>query len=100
MKNSNVERLAEVFECGVGSWLLSYLGLPLSSNPKAASFWNPVIERIEKRLDSWKKAFVSRGDRLTLIQPMLNSLPTYYFSLFRIPLGVANKLEGLMRNFL
>lgn len=42
--------------CGVGSWPLTYLGLPLGGNPKAASFWNPVIERTEKRWESWKKA--------------------------------------------
>lgn len=51
-ENPNVERLAEVLGCGVGSWPLSYLGLPLGGNPKAASFWNPVIERTKKRLDS------------------------------------------------
>lgn len=78
----NVERLAEVLGCGVGSWPLSYLGLPLGGNPKAASFWNLVIERTEKRLESWKKAFLSGEGGLALIQTVLNSLPTCYLSLF------------------
>ena len=33
--------------------------------------------------------------RITLIKSMLSSLPTYYLSLFPIPLGVAN----LWRNY-
>ena len=30
----------------------------------------------------------------------LSSLPTYYFSLFTIPVAVANRLERIQRNFL
>ena len=97
---SNVERLAEMLGCGVGSWPLKYLGLPLGGNPRSVSFWNPVVDRVEKRLEGWKKAFLSRGGRLTLIQAVLDSLPTYYLSLFRIPSVVAKTLESLMRNFL
>jgi hypothetical protein len=59
-----------------------------------------VIERVEKRLDGWKKAFLSKGGRLTLIQAVLSSLPTYYMSLFKIPVSVAKRMESMMRNFL
>ncbi|RVW71769.1 hypothetical protein CK203_055212 [Vitis vinifera] len=33
------------------------MGLPLGGNPKACGFWDPVIERISRRLDGWQKAF-------------------------------------------
>ena len=38
--------------------------------------------------------------RITLIKSMLSSLPTYYLSLFPIPLGVATSMEKLQRAFL
>lgn len=60
-ESSNVERLTAVFGYGVGSWPLKYLGLPLGGNLKAVSFWTPVVERVEKSLKGWKKAFLSRG---------------------------------------
>ena len=37
---------------------------------------------------------------MTLLKSTLSSLPTYYLSLFTIPMHVANKIEKLQRNFL
>lgn len=42
--------LASVAGCEVGLWPLSYLGMPLGDNPNRVAFWNPVIEKITKRL--------------------------------------------------
>ncbi|PRQ36601.1 putative RNA-directed DNA polymerase [Rosa chinensis] len=94
-----LERMADDQGCEIGVWPMKYLGLPLGGNPKQASFWNPVVEKIEKSLEGWKKAFLSRGGRLTLIQAVLSSLPTYYLSLFQIPVGVAKRLESLLKIF-
>lgn len=45
----------------MGSWPLKYLGLPLGVNPRAANFWCPVVEKVERRLEGWSKAlFVKR----------------------------------------
>jgi hypothetical protein len=44
--------------------------------------------------------YLSKGVRLTLIKSTLSNLPTYYLSLFPIPMGVANRLEKLQRDFL
>ena len=59
--------LTSIFYCRVSEWLLSYLGLPLGGNPKTIGFWDPVVERISRRLDGWKKTFLSLGGRITLI---------------------------------
>ncbi|KAL5543390.1 hypothetical protein UlMin_007174 [Ulmus minor] len=92
--------LASEVGCEKGSWPMKYLGLPLGGNPNSAEFWNPVIEKVSKRLDGWKKAFLSKGGRLTLIQSVLSSIPTYYMSLFKLPRVVAASLEKMMREFL
>ena len=52
------------------------------------------MEKLEKYL------YLSKGGRLTLLKSTLSSLPTYYLSLFTIPLAVADKLERIQRNFL
>jgi len=48
----------------------------------------------------WKRLYLSKGGRLTLIKITLSNLPTYYLSFFPIPVGVANRLEKLQSDLL
>lgn len=43
--------------------------------------------------------FLSRRVMLTLINLTLSSILTYYLSIFKILVGIAEKLEKLMRDF-
>ncbi|KAM7490623.1 hypothetical protein LguiA_033544 [Lonicera macranthoides] len=97
---SQLSGIANTLGCGCGEWPLSYLGLPLGGNPNSIEFWNPVIERVSKRVDGWHKGCLSKGGRLTLLQSVLGSIPIYYLSIFKIPQKVASILEKLMRDFL
>jgi hypothetical protein len=55
---------------------------------------------MERRLAGWKRLYLSKGGRLTLIKSMLSNLPTYFLSLFPILVSVANRIEKLQRDFL
>jgi hypothetical protein len=96
----DVEELASILGCGVASLPIKYLGLPLGAKYKDTNMWNSIFEKMEARLAGWKKVCLSKGGRLTLINSTLSSLPTYFLSLFPIPVGVANRLEKLQRDFL
>jgi hypothetical protein len=96
----NGSQLADILCCNIGSLPMMYLGLPLGASFKASMVWNPVLEKVEKRLAGWKKLYLSKGGRLTLLKSMLSSLPTYYLSFFTIPKHVAARIERLQRNFL
>jgi hypothetical protein len=54
-----------------------------------------VVEKIEKRLATWKKIYLSKGGRLTLIKSTLSSIPIYFLYLFSLPTGIARKVERL-----
>ncbi|RVW92334.1 putative ribonuclease H protein [Vitis vinifera] len=75
-------------------------GLPLGGNPKTIGFWDPVVERISRRLDGWKKAFLSLRGRITLIQSSLSHIPSYFLSLFKIPVSIVSEIGKLQRDFL
>nr|XP_023874078.1 uncharacterized protein LOC111986630 [Quercus suber] len=96
----NVHVLAKFLGCWIGSLPMTYLGMPLGASYKSPSVWNPILERTERKLARWKKMYLSKGGRLTLLKSTLSSLPTYYLSLFTIPTHVANKIERLHRDFL
>ena len=55
---------------------------------------------MEQRLAGWKRLYLSKGGRVTLITSTLSNLPTYFLSLFPIPAFVANRIEKLQRDFL
>ncbi|WKA12713.1 hypothetical protein VitviT2T_030072 [Vitis vinifera] len=52
------------------------------------------------KLALWKRQYLSKGGRITLIKSTLASMPLYQLSLFRMPKGVARRLEKLQRDFL
>jgi hypothetical protein len=91
--------LAHLLGCRVASLPLTYLGLPLGASYKSVSIWNGVIEKMERRLAGWKRMFLSKGGRLTLLKSMLSNLPTYLLSLFPIPVSVANRPDKIQKAF-
>ena len=48
----------------------------------------------------WKRQYISKGGRITLIHSTLSSLPIYFMSLFRMPRRVRLHLEQIQRGFL
>ena len=62
--------------------------------------WTFVLEKMERRLAGWKKVYLSKGGQVTLIKSTLSNLPTYYLSVFPIPMGVAHRIEMLQRDLL
>ena len=96
----DVHALAEILGCKVGTLPMSYLGMPLGASHNSPSIWNPILEKIERKLAGWKRLYLSKGGRLMLLKSTLSSLPTYFLLLFTIPTHVANKIEKLQRDFL
>ena len=96
----NIELLVAVLGYKQGSLTVKYLGLPLGEKFKDVTIWNPILEKMERKLASLKKLYISKGGRVTLIKSALSNLPTYFLSLFPIPASVANQITRLQWNFL
>ena len=88
----NLEALALEAGCKVGRLPFSYLGIPLGANHKSMAVWDGVEERFRKRLALWKRQFISKGGRITLIRSTMSSMPIYLMSLLR--------MEKIQRDFL
>ena len=88
MDGSRLDSFADIMGCRMGLLPSFYLGLPMCIGRVPKSLWNPVIDKIEKKLDSWKARYISLGGRITLIQSALANLPIYLMSLLVCPTSV------------
>ena len=74
----NMDLLVAVLGCKQGSLPMKYLGLPLGAKFKDKSTWNPILEKMERKLVGWKKLYLSKGGRVILIKSTFSNLPTYF----------------------
>ncbi|RVX18307.1 LINE-1 reverse transcriptase-like [Vitis vinifera] len=66
-----------------GSLPSQYLGLPLGVPNRASSMWDGMEEKVRRRLALWKRQYISKGGRITLIKCTLASMPIYQMSIFQ-----------------
>ena len=90
-----MDGLAAIMGCKIIPLPMNYLGLLLGANFKSKSVWDPILEKMERKLSGWQRMYLSKGSRVTLIKSTLSSLPTYFMSLFPIPVSVARRIDKI-----
>ena len=76
-----------------------YLGLPsLLGRRKKASF-NFIKEKVWRKLQRWEEKLLSQAGREILIKAVVQAISTYTMSCFKLPLGLWNEFESLIRKF-
>lgn len=98
--NDKQEEIAAMFNCKQSKLPLNYLGIPLKVGQLNIQEWKPLVDRVENRLPSWKGSTLSRGGRLTLINDVLTSIPSYWMSFFILPSWVVDRIDKIRRVFL
>ncbi|KAL4306346.1 hypothetical protein AHAS_Ahas16G0169100 [Arachis hypogaea] len=81
-----VRNICGLLGCTEAALPVRYLGISLGANPWLVKTWKPIIDKVE--------------EKLSLIKFVLNGLPVYYLSLYKMSKGVAEKLIALQRRFL
>ena len=94
------QNMADQLGCSLLKLPMTYLGIPLGASMRKVASWQCIIDKIQKNLASWKSCCLSRAGRLVLIKSVLNCLPIYYLSLFKLPKKVANEIIRIQRRFL
>ena len=77
-----------------------YLGLPsFVGKGKKASF-NYIKERVWRKIQGWEGKLLSQAGREVLIKSVIQAIPTYTMGCFKIPLGLCNEIEAMIKKFL
>uniref|UniRef100_A0A453SRE0 Reverse transcriptase domain-containing protein n=1 Tax=Aegilops tauschii subsp. strangulata TaxID=200361 RepID=A0A453SRE0_AEGTS len=91
--------LALAMGCSRAPFPQTYLGLPLAPTKPPTNAFAPLIERSRNLLTGWRGKLFDKGDRLILISAVLDSLLTYFMSVFRIPKKTLKVIDSLRRAF-
>ena len=76
-----------------------YLGVNFKLRGNRISDFQDLIDKISSKLQGWKSKLLSQAGRLTLISLVLNSIPIYTFSVFKVPETVCKRLDSLINAF-
>nr|GEV83822.1 reverse transcriptase domain, reverse transcriptase zinc-binding domain protein [Tanacetum cinerariifolium] len=93
--DEEISHMAHIIGCGVSNLLFKYLGVPVGCNMSRCANWNAVTQIFASKLSCWKARLLSVGGRLSLIKAVLGNLPTYFMSIYPMPVSIRSKLESM-----
>lgn len=78
-----------------------YLGVPLLHSSRVTKHtYAHLLEKIKKRLSSWKASQLSLAGRATLVQSVTSTIATYTMQSTKLPASVSKEIDSLNRKFL
>jgi len=96
--NKNLQ-YSDIFNCQVGTFPIKYLGVPVSPSRLHVKDWEPLVEKNEKKLMTWKAGSLSIAGRTILINSSLSSSFIYHMSMYLLPKTITHKLDKQRRTF-
>lgn len=80
--------------------ILTYLGAPLGVNISPSQITDFCLDRVSKRLSTWKSRTISFTGLIILIISILLSIPVYHMMYLYFSSSASKKLQQLCKNFL
>lgn len=74
-----------------------YLGHQLIHRVNHRDAHKELSEQVNKRLERWKLKCLPRAGRITLAQPVLNSIPIFHMRLEKLPTWLHKELDKAVR---
>ncbi|XP_042950258.1 uncharacterized protein LOC122282367 [Carya illinoinensis] len=76
-----------------------YLGLPAYVGKQKLNAFKPVLDSIRARMQSWSVRFLSQAGKEVLLKSIVQAIPTYCMSIFKLPKAILNAINSLMQKF-
>jgi hypothetical protein len=88
-------------ELNVHSEALSekYLGMPSDVGISTIGTFKYLKDRVWNKVQGWMEQCLSAGGKEVLIKAVAQAIPTYSMSCFRLPRGLCQHINGILRNF-
>ena len=76
-----------------------YLGLPTIIGKSKKAIFAALKERIWQKIQGWKEKLLSKPGKEVLIKAVIQAIPTYMMSIFKIPDGLIDEIHRLLARF-
>ena len=76
-----------------------YLGLPAVVGRNKKASLNYIKDRVWGKLQGWKEKLLSQAGKEVLLKAVVQAIPTFAMSCFRLPIGLCQDIEMLIRKF-
>ncbi|XP_026430302.1 uncharacterized protein LOC113326839 [Papaver somniferum] len=76
-----------------------YLGYPLIIGRSKVKAFEDIQVAFERRLGNWQGTTIHQAGRSTMVKAVLNSIPMYQMSTFKMPKKILKKLDSIQRKF-
>nr|GEW99327.1 hypothetical protein [Tanacetum cinerariifolium] len=97
ISHEEVNMTVNLIGCITFTTPFNYLDVKVGAPSSKSYSWDEVLAKISAGLSKWKIKTLSIGGRLTLIKSVLTSLPLYHMSIYKVPMGVLNRMESIRR---
>ena len=76
-----------------------YLGLPSLVGKKKKASMLYIKERVAAKLQGWKEQLLFQAGWEVLLEAVIQAIPTFAMSCFKLPLTLCHEIEALIKNF-
>jgi hypothetical protein len=76
-----------------------YLGLPSMVGKSRIASFSSIKGRIWERINGWKEKFLSHAGKEVLMKAVLQAIPTYTMSVFKLPKSLSQGINSLFSKF-
>ena len=76
-----------------------YLGLPTVVGRNKRASLTYIKERVWAKLQGWKEKLLSQAGREILLKAVVQAIPTFAMSCFKLPVGLCKEIEMQIRKF-
>lgn len=99
VSSGTISAIQRIFSIPVVQGHELYLDLPTFSLRSKQIQFSGLRERMLKRFDGWATRFFSAGGKETLIKVILQAIPPYAMSCFKLPISLCQELEQVCAKF-
>lgn len=96
---SQVEEIKRIFGLNVVYKHEKYLGLPSMVGRRKIRFFSDIKLRVLNKLSSWQHKSFSCGGKEVLIKAMVQAVPAYLMSIFKLPQALCEDIERATARF-